>query len=121
MGLSCLGGAGWVIAGQFRGRRAAEAALAKSRSDLQGILDNSPMGILLKDLQGRYILLNEPMRHLVEREPATCVGKLPEELFPPERAEKIHRQDEELLAAGVAREYDDECCARTGCAGRCAR
>jgi PAS domain S-box-containing protein len=108
VGLLVLGGAGWVITGQFRGRRAAEAALAKSRSDLQGILDNSPTGILLKDLQGRYILLNEPMRHLVEREPATCVGKLPEELFPPERAEKIHRQDEELLAAGVAREYDDE-------------
>ena len=108
VGLTVLGGAGWVIAGQFKARRAIEEALAKSRADLQGVMDNSPMGILLKDMSGRYILLNQPMKPLLGAEPAACVGKTPEELFPRDRAELIRREDAELLAQGTAQEIDFE-------------
>ncbi len=107
-GLLALGGAAWVVVRQYRSRRAAEDELAKSRADLQGILDNSPTGIFLKDLDGRYLILNRPMKPLLGLEPAGCVGKTPAELFPAERAASIQKEDAELLAAGAMREIDLE-------------
>jgi len=108
VGLGVLAVAGWVMVRQFRSRQQAEAHLAKSRSDLQSILDNSPMGIFLKDLDGRYIILNEPMRPLLGKVPAECVGRTAAELFPAERVAQIQREDADLLAAGAMREIDLE-------------
>ena len=108
VGLGVLAVAGWVLGRQFRARRQAEEHLAKSRSDLQSILDNSPMGIFLKDLDGRYIILNNRMAPLLGKQPEECVGRLPTELFPPERVALIRQEDADLLAAGAMREIDLE-------------
>jgi len=108
VGLVVLTLATWMIMQQLEGRKKAEAELAKRRAELQGILDNSPAGIFLKDLEGHYILLNQPMRHLLGQEPAGCLGKTAAELFSAERAELICREDAAVIAKGGGEEIEFE-------------
>jgi len=108
IGIIVLTVATWMIIQQLGGRQKAEAELAKRRAELQGILDNSPAGIFLKDLDGRYILLNQPMQHLLGLEPSACLGKTAADLFPAERAELIRSEDAALIAKGTGDEIEFE-------------
>jgi PAS domain S-box-containing protein len=93
IGLAGLGLGGLMLMRQFRARRQAEAALAHSRMELQDIVDNAPMTISLKDLNGRYLLVNQPVKELLGFEAAATVGKTIDELFPAEQARVIHEND----------------------------
>ncbi len=106
VGLAVLGMAGWLIVRQLRAQRATEEALAKKTSELQGIVDNAPLGIFLKDLNSRYLLLNASMTHLLGRAPQECLGKIPQELFSPARVETILQEDRVVLAEGRTEELD---------------
>jgi PAS domain S-box-containing protein len=108
VGLVVLTIATWLIMHQLKGRMKAEAQLAKSRAELQGVLDNSPAGIFLKDLDGRYILLNEPMKDLLGMEPAAALDKTAAELFSAERAQLIKQEDADVLAKGLGQEIEFE-------------
>jgi len=114
VGLVVLAIATWLIMNQLKGRVKAEAQLAKSRAELQGVLDNSPAGIFLKDLEGRYVLLNEPMKDLLGMEPAAALGKTAAELFSAERAELISREDADVLAKGGGQEIELEIMCKDG-------
>jgi PAS domain S-box-containing protein len=57
---------------------------------LQAIVDNSPVAIFIKDLQGRYLMMNLPdEKHFI--------GKTDHEVFPQETAERFVAHDREVL------------------------
>ena len=78
-----------------------QAALRESEQRLQGILDHSPAIIYLKDLEGRYILLNRQFERSFHIEHSTVLGKSARELFPPRLAEIYERNDQQALASGT--------------------
>ena len=64
----------------------ANEALRNSQHLLQGILDHSTVMISVKDLQGRYILINHGYERLFHSDSESLVGKTVYDLLPPEHA-----------------------------------
>ena len=81
-------------------RQAAEQALNKSREYLQAILDNTTLPIYLKDIEGRYVMVNRRYEELAGVKAADVIGKDDPALFPPEIARVFREQDREVIAAG---------------------
>jgi PAS domain S-box-containing protein len=78
----------------------AELACARSEQRLQAILDNSATVIFLKDLQGRYLLVNRRYEELFGVTKTNIVGRTDYDIFPIEMADRFRANDRAVLAAG---------------------
>ena len=67
--------------------------LAESKRFLQAILDHSPNGIIIKGLDGRYMLVNNGMEALTGISAAAAKGKTDFDLFPRLAAERFRAND----------------------------
>ncbi len=76
--------------------------LGESQRFLQGILDYSPNGIVIKSRDGRYLIVNNGFRAMNHLELEGAAGKCDAELFPPALAQRLHSNDEHALAARQA-------------------
>src|SRR5512135_709276 len=80
-------------------RKQAEAALLKSKANMQAMLDNSPFLTWLKDVEGRYTTINKVFAdHLRLDDPLQVIGKTDMDLAPLEIAQKCRADDEEVMA-----------------------
>jgi len=82
-------------------------ALAESRRLLQAILDFSPSVIIVKDLEGRYQIINQRLRELIGLSSSDPIGKTDAELFPPSLAAQHRQTDAAVLENGVSRTYEE--------------
>lgn len=80
----------------------AELARLRSEQQLQMILDNSATVIFLKDLQGRYVLVNRRFEELFHVTKASVLGRTDHDIFPREMADRFQANDHAVLAAGKA-------------------
>jgi PAS domain S-box-containing protein len=67
--------------------------LAESKRFLQAILDHSPNGVIIKDLAGEYLLMNNGLEALTGVAAATAKGKTDFDLFPRALAERFRAND----------------------------
>ncbi len=88
-------------------RKASEKALAESRKLLQTVLDNSPALIYMKDLQGRYILVNKVWEEVVNCERDLALGRDDYELHTPEDAEFFRENDRQVLSQGETLQLEE--------------
>ncbi len=89
-------------------RKRMEKALSESVEQLRAIVDNSPSIIFLKDLQGRYLLLNHHAHTQLRALPQHAViGRTDEELFEPEVAAYLRKNDQDVLAAGKTLRFEE--------------
>ncbi len=74
---------------------------------LRAIFDGASDAIFMKDMQGRYEIVNHVAAHNIGMTPAAIVGKRDDALFPPAEAERIMAMDREIVASGqrVAHEH----------------
>src|SRR5215213_7532008 len=72
--------------------------LELSRQRLEAIMDYSPNVIVIKDLSGRYLMVNHRLEDMLRVRAGDAVGKTDAELFPPEIAARHHRTDAEVFA-----------------------
>ena len=79
-------------------RRTAE--LEASQEQLQGILDNAPMMIYMKDVAGRYLIVNRRFEELVGQERHELRDATDSKFFPPPRVAELRAHDSQVLAAG---------------------
>jgi PAS domain S-box-containing protein len=63
-------------------RRAATSALRTSQHSLQAIIDNSPSSIFAKDLDGRYVLVNNLFLRALGMERERVLGRTADEIWP---------------------------------------
>lgn len=89
-------------------RKRADRAIAKSKAELQAVLDNSPALIYMKDRDGRYIFANRSWSGAFGVTTESVQGKNDLALFPPATADVLAAADEYVLAKGalVAREEE---------------
>jgi PAS domain S-box-containing protein len=87
----------WRLSADMQRRIAAEKELREFRFRFQGILDNTPLLIFLKDLQGRYMLVNKSFRETVKLTEEQLIGKTDFDFENQEHAEQYKRSDEEII------------------------
>lgn len=86
----------------------AELALRESEERLRAILDNTTSIIFLKDLQGRYLLVNNEYEKRQGFAHEQVVGNTDYELYPKELADVIHSNDQAALQAGRPLEFEEK-------------
>ncbi|MDX1692577.1 MAG: response regulator [Ketobacteraceae bacterium] len=75
-----------------------EQTIRQSQRQLEAILDNSPLLVSLKDLEGRYELVNRRFELLAERPRDSLIGLTDFQIFPAPKAKEISRLDQKALA-----------------------
>lgn len=98
----CLG-----MTEEITDRKRAEVALRESEARLRAIVDHSPALIMLKDIEGRYLLVNKEYEkhHGISAEEA--LGKTAYDLFPRVRADSISSVDRAVLESDEPMEFED--------------
>jgi PAS domain S-box-containing protein len=81
-------------------QKRAEQSLIRSEQQLHAILDNSATIIFLKDMQGRYLLINKRFEEVFHVTKEDVLGRTDYEIFPPELAQRFQANDRAVLAAG---------------------
>ncbi|MFH1221314.1 MAG: PAS domain-containing protein [Candidatus Eisenbacteria bacterium] len=95
--LACLNQASRIMADTLR----------ESENRLQSILDNSSTVVFLKDLDGRYIMVNRRYEELFHVTRPTVVGKSDYDIFPREHADRFRRHDLLALEKGGSFEVEE--------------
>ncbi|XZO02827.1 MAG: PAS domain-containing sensor histidine kinase [Microcoleus sp.] len=78
-------------------REHTEKALQNSQGLLQAILDNSTAVIYLKDVEGKYLLVNRYFETLFHMSQEQIAGKTDWDIFPKEKAETLRANDLKVL------------------------
>ena len=76
-----------------------DSALRESEQRLRGLMDNASSLVYVKDLEGRYILVNEQFSQLFKLSKEHLEGTTCADLFPPGTAEEFLAHDREVLSA----------------------
>jgi PAS domain S-box-containing protein len=79
-------------------RDRADLARQESEQLLQSIADNAMAIIYVKDLDGRYLLVNRQFQEAFQISPERAIGSTDFDLFPAEAAESGRQRDLEVLA-----------------------
>ena len=82
-----------------RERKLAEQAIQESEGRLQAIMDGSSAVIYVKDLEGRYILINRKFESVFNLNRTEIIGKTDFEIFPQEIAEAFRSNDAMVVVA----------------------
>jgi PAS domain S-box-containing protein len=79
----------------------------RAQQQLQDILDNTTAAVYAKDLQGRYILVNNRCAPLMEMGRERMLGKTDHELLSKEEADALRANDQRVLATGDPLEFEE--------------
>ncbi|MDC3962114.1 response regulator [Polyangium jinanense] len=88
-------------------RRRAEDALRESQHLLQAIADNSTAVLYVKDLEGRYLMVNRRFKELFHVTEQSLLGKTDYDLFTTEYADAFRAFDLRVAAAGKVLEREE--------------
>lgn len=83
-------------------------AAAKSRRVLQAMMDHSPAVIYVKDIDCRFIFVNQRCEQLLNNKLDNIIGKSLDDIFPDEIAGQMQRNDKMVLETGQVLEYEED-------------
>lgn len=86
----------------------AQQALAMSEQRLQAILDNAPAVVYVKDLDGRYMMINKLYESLFHLDGRAVVGRRDRDLFPGEQAAILEANDRQVRESGAALQVEEQ-------------
>ena len=81
---------------------------------LLAVIDATPDAIFVKDLEGRYVLVNQAAARFVGRTPEQVIGRRDFELYPEETAERFVQDDKVVLASGKPMSFEGVRSSRRG-------
>jgi len=88
-------------------RERAEAALRENQNLLCAIVDNSKAVVFVKDMEGRYLLVNNRYAEMFNRNKEWLIGKTDFDLYPASHAEAYRAADLQVLEAGEPMEIEE--------------
>jgi PAS domain S-box-containing protein len=95
-----------MLSQQIGERESANAALAEGEAKLRSIVDNSPLCITLKDVDGHYVLANQRYCETFGVSEDEITGKTAHYIFDIEFADQFRNQEREVLKAGEPKEFE---------------
>lgn len=81
--------------------------LADLRNRYEGIIHSSIDGIFIKDLSGRYLLINASAARAVGKKIKDFIGKTDFRIFPQKTAEEIARMDRKVIRAKKTFKFEE--------------
>jgi PAS domain S-box-containing protein len=97
-----------VVVQDITDRKRAEAELARVNGILTATIDGTSDVIYVKDLQGRYIIVNTTAAEWLDARVADILGRDDTSLFPPEIAARIALSDRQVITTGESIVYEEE-------------
>jgi two-component system, cell cycle sensor histidine kinase and response regulator CckA len=82
-------------------RKQVERVVRRGRERLQAMIDGMPSAVFVKDLEGRFELVNTTLAESVGMSPQDMVGMRDGEVYPPEAVERFRRVEAEALESGT--------------------
>jgi len=83
-------------------------ALQKNYNLLLTVINSTPTALFVKDIQGRYMMLNAAGASIIGKSVNEIIGRDDSELFPPEMAGNIRRTDFQIMRAGETQSIEEE-------------
>jgi PAS domain S-box-containing protein len=87
-------------------RRRAEEELQRNYTLLHDILEGTADAVFVKDVSGRYVLMNSTGARFVGKTVAEVVGGNDTSLFPPEVARLVRDQDVQVMSSGRTHTFE---------------
>jgi PAS domain S-box-containing protein len=84
-----------------------QETLRESQALLQAVFDHSTTIIYVKDLQGRFMLINRRFEALFHVTREATLGKTDHDIFPPAYADRFHANDQHVLESRTALETEE--------------
>jgi len=81
--------------------------LQRNLSLLQGIAEGTTDAVFVKDLDGRYLMINSAGARFLGRKVEEVIGKKDLELFVPEVGRAIMKRDREVIEGGETKTYEE--------------
>jgi PAS domain S-box-containing protein len=89
-------------------RKRAEEQLRRSEQQLRQIIDNAPLWIYVKNIEGRYLLANDAMGAIYNLTGEELVGKRQEDIYLyPEMTAKIKETDRDVIESGQTKVFPE--------------
>ncbi|WP_225548087.1 sensor domain-containing protein [Chromobacterium violaceum] len=98
---------GMLVAILMDGHRADGEALRVFRARIASLVNHSPTMMSLKDMDGRYLLVNAAYARRVGVSAESLLGRRPEDVFDAEDARQIREQDQQVLNLLSPRQFDE--------------
>ncbi len=95
-------------------RRRAEEEARVTHERLQGILDYANALIAVKDLKGRYLVINRRFAEVLATDPARIVGREVRDFVPAIIASKVQNHDRMVVESGRAMEFEEPLAQKDG-------
>ena len=89
-------------------RKKTEDALREANSRLETLIQAMPDMVILKDVEGRYVVVNDAVEECTGRKQKEFIGKTNNELLPPNIAEMCNISDAEAIRAGRPTHADEQ-------------
>jgi len=82
--------------------------LSKSKQQLQDIIDNSSAIISIKDIEGKYLLINNAYKDFMKISNEQVIGKTDHEIHDQSKADLFRKNDQEVLKTGKSLHFEEE-------------
>jgi two-component system, cell cycle sensor histidine kinase and response regulator CckA len=89
-------------------------AIPNSYDILQAVIDATPDAIFVKDLDGRYVLVNDAFARFIGKSPSEIVGRNDFQLYPEVDARAFVEADRQVLDTGIAQAFEGEATGEAG-------
>ncbi|MCX6291975.1 MAG: CHASE3 domain-containing protein [Bacteroidetes bacterium] len=97
----------FVLKYYFKERRKSDEMLREHKDLLQKVIDNTTSVIFIKDLNGRYLMINDQYEKLFHISKEAIKGKTDHEIFTKEIADAIRQADVEVIKTRKAMEFEE--------------
>ncbi len=99
----------WLVWRQYQRAQALEMLAQRDEADrlVAALVDNSADAIFVKDLEGRYLLLNPETARVIGKTVAQALGRDDTALFPAQQAEMIRANDHRVIAENRIQTFEE--------------
>jgi two-component system, cell cycle sensor histidine kinase and response regulator CckA len=88
-------------------RKRSQRELVEGHSLLRAVVEGTSDAVFVKDLQGRYLMINTAGARLLGRTVDDVVGQNDEALFAPEAAHAVVEHDRQVIASGSSHTFEE--------------
>jgi PAS domain S-box-containing protein len=86
---------------QIHRRQEVEQRLLETEAAHRSMVENLPLHLFRKDLQGRFVEVNKRLADIIGKPAEELIGKTDYDLFPEFEARKYRRDDEKVVSQGI--------------------